>query len=222
MGGYGSGHWYRWNTKDAVEGTLRLDVRQLARAADLTTPGTFLPWGWRYSDGRESSIGIAVGEHALILTYTWQRGQGEAESIRQGVPLTWMPCNYGGRRPWLRCPGVKNGRYCGRRVAILYLAGRYFLCRRCYGLAYTSQRESKPDRMLRKAEKIRRRLGGQAGVQNRFPGKPKGMHWRTYSRLCTEADQAELTGTLALLGGLEAMHVALGKRLDLPPLEGDG
>ena len=32
-------------------------------------------------------------------------------------------------------PGVVNGAICGRRVAKLYGAGRYFLCRDCYPAA---------------------------------------------------------------------------------------
>ncbi len=204
MGGRGSGRRYHWDARRTVESALRLDVRQLARAADLSKPGTFLGWGWSRSGDTGSSIGISVGEHVLTLSYTYRRGEGEAENVRQAVPLTWTPCNYGGRRPWLRCPGVVNGRYCGRRVAILYLAGRYFLCRRCYGLTYASSQESREDRAARRARKIRKRLGDTTG--NLFEPapyfKPKGMHWQTFSRLRWEAEEARAQMWAGIAGRL--------------------
>lgn len=40
-----------------------------------------------------------------------------------------MPPNCG--RRWFVCSVHANGRYCGRRVALLYLAGELFACRRC-------------------------------------------------------------------------------------------
>jgi len=53
-----------------------------------------------------------------------------------------------------------------------------------------------------KAQKIRWRLGGTASVLEDFPGKPKGMWWRTYWRLREKAEQGDvdsLTGSLAYL-----------------------
>ena len=105
---------------------------------------------------------------------------GEWEEVKETVPLEWTPCNFGGGRPWFLCPGAG----CGQRVAVLYGPGRYFLCRHCYDLGYESQRENKMHRALRKAQKIRERLGGTANMTEPFPEKPKGMHWRTYERLC--------------------------------------
>ena len=72
---------------------------------------------------------------------------------------------------------------------MLYGPGKLFLCRQCYRLPYGSQRESDLDRLSRKANKIRRRLGSPAGIMNEIGPKPKGMHRRTYDRLTeTEAD----------------------------------
>ena len=48
---------------------------------------------------------------------------------------------------------------CGRHVAVLYGLGLRFLCRHCYQLSYSSQQENASDRMMRKARKIRERLG---------------------------------------------------------------
>src|SRR4051812_23921733 len=94
---------------------------------------------------------------------------------------------------------LNNGRYCGRRVALLYAAGELFACRRCYDLAYASQQESVHQRGLGKALKIRMRLGGSVIMMDDFPDKPKGMHLRTYERLRRVYDVAEARSTLGLM-----------------------
>jgi hypothetical protein len=75
-------------------------------------------------------------------------------------------------------------------VAILY-GGSIFACRHCYQLAYDSQREQPYQRALSRAQAIWMKLGGSACTSDDFPPKPKGMHWRTYERLCLEAERAE-------------------------------
>ena len=68
-------------------------------------------------------------------------------------------------------------------VAVLYTPGRYFACRQCGGLGYATQKEGAGDRASTKADKIRKRLGWEAGILNGNGGKPKGMHWTTYQRI---------------------------------------
>ena len=92
-----------------------------------------------------------------------------------------------------------NGNACDRRVAKLYGPGRYFLCRHCYRLAHASQSEDVQRRSMRRAYKIRRRLGGSAGTASPLPSKPKGMWRRTYVRLCEQALDAEERADEALL-----------------------
>ena len=116
----------------------------------------------------------------VILTYRHRSGpSGKWKGVREPVALTWTACNFGGERPWFICPGAG----CGRRVAVLYGPGRYFLCRHCYDLVYESQREDKMYRALRRAQKIRKHLGGSANMMEPFLEEPKGMHWKTYERL---------------------------------------
>lgn len=91
---------------------------------------------------------------------------------------------FGGQRTWFSCPN------CQRRVARLY-GGKYFRCRDCYGLAYTSQRQAPMWRLLRKAQKIRQRFGEDASPNSMFPKKSTRMHWRTFKRLVVAAETTE-------------------------------
>jgi hypothetical protein len=90
-----------------------------------------------------------------------------------------------------------NGIVCRRRVAKLHGPGRCFLCRHCYPLAYASQSEGALDRALRRANKVRVRLGGDPGTAAPFPAKPKGMWQRTYHRLHESAFAAEMVADKA-------------------------
>ena len=194
MGGLGSGNRYRFGTKDAVEEYCALDVRKLSREGMLD-PGYRGSLTWWYGERKVSSI-VLLAEHGrVVLKYRHRRGGrlgDEWEDVEQPVYLTWTPCNLGGKRPWFVCPGVVGGRYCGRRVAILYSAGPYFLCRHCYDLTYRSRQASDRLGPLHKARRIRQRLGGSANLMEPFPARPKGMHWSTYLRLCQDCTNAEM------------------------------
>jgi hypothetical protein len=120
----------------------------------------------------------------VVLTYqTLSEQAAEWKQITQRVPITWTGCHFGGRRPWFVCSVYREGRYCGRRVAILYGAGAYFACRRCHGLAYASQQEAVRERGFTRARKILIRLGAKPDLFDPFPEKPARMHRRTYERL---------------------------------------
>jgi hypothetical protein len=175
LGGAGSGNWYRWDKRAAVEDYRSVDMRRWHRDG-LLRPGTPFSWLWWDEEGNKkaSIVVYMLSEASIKLDYRYRSGESEWQNIEEPVSVEWTPCNYGGKRPWFRCPGVVNGRYCGRRVAILYAASPYFLCRHCYRLPYASQSETEADRLLRKANKIRRRLGGKPGLGYSFPAKPKG------------------------------------------------
>jgi hypothetical protein len=149
---------------------------------------------WRRGEREVSSIGLVAEHGRVVLKYRRRRGGlgDEWEDVEQPVYLTWTPCNLGGKRPWFVCPGVVSGRYCDRRVAILYSAGRYFLCRHCYDLTYRSKQASDRLGPLHKARRIRQRLGGSANLMEPFPERPKGMHRSTYHRLWQDCTNAEM------------------------------
>jgi hypothetical protein len=98
----------------------------------------------------------------------------QLKSVEQRVPVVWTTCHLGGRRPWFLCTVYTGERYCGRRVAKLYLGhGAAFACRQCHGLAYASQQETPRHRSISQAQKIRKRLGGSANLMEPFPEKPQ-------------------------------------------------
>jgi hypothetical protein len=67
-------------------------------------------------------------------------------------------------------------------------------------------------RDIDKAQKIRMRLGGSAVMSERFPDKPKGMHWRTYHRLCHRHDLAEKRSMMGLMRFIEWLDQRAGGR----------
>ena len=210
MGGYGSGSWVRWNTKVLVTSCLSLDVLRLHQEGLLRSWGlpssSVYECSWQKdSGGPQSSIGIQVGRDQLTLRYRYHVDGAEWQVISESVPLSWTPCKYGGRRPWFLCPGVSNGISCSRRVAKLYMRGRYFRCRPCHGLVYPSQNVAVADRPMTRAQNIRMRLGGSANLLEPFPGKPKGMHWGTYWRFRDKALKAEMGGLANLQAQLDRL-----------------
>lgn len=74
---------------------------------------------------------------------------------RQWIPVTTTKPHLGGRRYWLKCPMVRSGVACGRRVGRLYLPPGClsfgFGCRTCYDLTYESvqKHDKRIDRLRR-------------------------------------------------------------------------
>jgi hypothetical protein len=210
VGGVGSGNWYRFNKKTTTGEWHSIDVRYLHREG-LLAAGRWFTLRWSRGERETGSIqGAVIGEEKpeqVILTYRHRRGSGgEWENIREPVPLAWTACNFGGERPWFICPAAG----CGRRVAVLYGPGRYFLCRHCYELVYQSQRDNAMYRALHRAQKIRERLGGSANMMEPFPEKPKGMHWSTYERLWWEHHEAEMEQLIGMREWLDKMQKKVG------------
>jgi hypothetical protein len=174
-------------------GELRspLDVNSLGRRG-LLEPGTRGSVSWSKGEDALGFVGFEVKDGSFVLDYRYRRNSSEEwEGVRYPVRLSRTPCNLGGSRPWFVCPGALNGHHCGRRVAKLYDAGKYFLCRHCYGLTYRSRKDGQKYRALYECQRIRRRLGASANMSEPFPPKPKGMHSDTYLKLRREHDRAD-------------------------------
>ncbi len=120
--------------------------------AGVFKKGPLYTWTCRWTNqvGEETgTLGYRLtsttdGEMALRLTYAiTDRLSGEKKELNYPVELTTTCPHFGGRRFWLRCPIVKDGTPCHRRVGKLYLppGARNFGCRICYDLTYESCQE---------------------------------------------------------------------------------
>jgi hypothetical protein len=189
---------HNWKGGGTVEGTRSLDVMRLARAGYLA--GTRLGvWSW--SDGSTASIGITGGRHLITLDYRFKSGRNDWQVVSQPIPIIWQPCRFGGERPWFICDVSVNGKYCGRRAAKLYGAGRLFACRHCYRLGYRIQRGDRMDRAHLRLARLHRKLGAAYERPDLPPPpKPKWMRWKTYVRIAAqiEAGQEHLDDVFAV------------------------
>jgi hypothetical protein len=134
---------------------------------------------WSQGEQPIGSIRIFVETEGVRLVYRVTAEHGAPLDVLELVPFVYTPTRFGGRRCWLQCLACKRG------CRVLY-GGRHFRCRRCYGLAYASQRESHFQRALDQADRIAKRLGSTWGCAfdgSGVPPKPKRMRWDTYRRL---------------------------------------
>ena len=163
--------------------------------------GRFLPVGvrptWKLSRGSCRPRQWSTTGESNPTCRGQRRRDGRTALAR--VNRSSSPCisagrglNSGERRPWFLCP------LCISRVALLYLRGESWACRRCHDLRYQSELEPKGRRGLMMARKIQVRLGGkQSGLE--FPPKPPRMHQRSYQR-ALKRHQAALAKSWSGLG----------------------
>jgi hypothetical protein len=97
-------------------------------------------------------------------------------AIDELIPFVETKNGFGGNRRWFRCLS------CACPCRVIY-GGGYFRCRRCHDLKYQCQYERPLTRATNRAQKLRDRLGMFDAIDDPFPPKPKGTHWRTYRRL---------------------------------------
>ena len=169
MGGLGSGaHRQRYARK--TDELLRLDLADLRRWGVLDGRHASGTLKWSRGGTVHSSIGYRFGPDALALHYH-ERGRGETEWRHVGTRVPWrwsgQPIGESLRR-WFGCP------HCDRRCRVLY--GTPFACVRCHRLVYESQYEPIRVPGLAAVQRTRERLGGDGGMNDLFPPKPKGMH----------------------------------------------
>jgi hypothetical protein len=157
MGGPGSGNPYAgWGRrkKATVEDCLGLDASRWMREGILKA-GVRLSGCWRSPSGIWSGVPVNYQVETLDPARPFVRlchPGGWASAHKQvsadyWVRLTATRPRFGGLRWWFVCPLLARGRPCNRRVGKLYLTrqGRYFGCRHCHQLTYTSCRESHKD-----------------------------------------------------------------------------
>jgi hypothetical protein len=203
MGGIGSGRWGGGSRYLAAEQCYGLDLAALKRAGHLR-PGAKVdgPWEWTCNGDPDTVATVHVeidlrelDAPTFVITY---KAGDELIEIRDRLLITHP--RLGGVRYWFACPRCRMPR------RVLYAHPGYgrnrFACRRCHGLRYYSHRESRPDRLCRKARKLWKRAGSDDG---REPWeKPKWMRWETFSRLVLAGRAAQEEGDSIILGKLGA------------------
>jgi hypothetical protein len=151
----------RRTRKMQCEECLQFDIRLLPRSGvfdQRQSQQAVVTWPANFGRAGDAAIHVEVGAAQenphLVFSYGFNSqtywpvcppdGQrDDATKVTYPVRLADTPQHLGGRRRWLVCPGVVNGKACGRRVSVLYLpqTANYFLCRHCYGLVYRSAQE---------------------------------------------------------------------------------
>ncbi|GGO34504.1 hypothetical protein GCM10010991_25400 [Gemmobacter aquaticus] len=106
------------------------------------------------------------------------------------IAIVTTPCNFGGERRWFLCPK------CGRRCAVLYEDLR---CRICLRARYRLEAYAPVDRMILKAQRLRRKLGqlNPSSIKP-YPKKPHRMRCTTYSRIILEIRALEFEAACVL------------------------
>lgn len=208
MGGFGSGRT-DYATTPSDRDCLKLDVNEFTEilGEDGQYAGTY---SWERGGDRTAQVGWQTDDEypeELALTFAATTG-GDEHEITQHIRIAHTECNFGGTRPWWRCP------FCSDRVAKLYAVPGEprFACRECHDFGYTSSRASgNVERTLRmRYNRIRKKLGAEPAHPETFgagiPDRPKGMHEDTYNQLLEELRQArEEYHERAFLGPLRRM-----------------
>jgi hypothetical protein len=185
MGGSGSGnfyHWWRGDKKTVVEDCRSLDTTRWVRERILAAGvHRFGSWRWYVPATGELTSTIAYELCTLDMASPWCRLEytftASGEQVDYRVRLATTRPRFGGLRWWFVCPLIVNGRACDRRVRKLHLPphGRYFGCRRCHALTYTSCQQS------HQFDGLFRRLATETGSDF---ATMKGVmkHWRQEPR----------------------------------------
>jgi hypothetical protein len=183
MGGMGSGGANR--KRPHFEGFRRINVGYLVKRG-LDRPGTYSTHSWHDNWKRPTgSMQVIGGDGFVTLVYSVRNGEDEAwQPIEERVELARVTKPFGGTQTYFRCPR------CSRRVTTLALGQRYFRCRICVGAAYGSSQESSVDRAMRRANKLKRRLGAEPGLDSWYT-RPKHMRRRAFEAIDARIQAAE-------------------------------
>ncbi|MGV8991280.1 MAG: hypothetical protein ACOH1Q_07740 [Thiobacillus sp.] len=179
---------------------LQVDIRELIRSINMNLGGGVL-YRWLSNQPDAPAATLFTRTSPELITVRHVGGSIPDETL----DVAYTACRYGGRRAWFICG--KLG--CGRRVAVLYNAVKGFSCRHCQHLGYLCQREQPYDRLLRRARRVRDKVGGVVNLIAPLPPKPKWMHWTTYEGVLERENQ--LWGQVADAAERRKPLLALGR-----------
>jgi hypothetical protein len=170
---------------DKVEDRRSIPIRRLHKAGGLT-PGWHGAWLWLDDNGQVAFLEFAGGRDHVLVRHWSILEDSRLKSVDRLLGILWRPCPFGGERPFFLCPACKRPRL------RLYDMLSFFMCRVCARLFHASRSENPQTRALRRAYKLRMRLGGAPDAVEPIPPRPKGMHWHTYERLTDEIMDREM------------------------------
>lgn len=178
MGGANSSRWHGRRGRTLCETVASVDLAALRRATGLV-PGTKM----RTSGYRRTCLSPGMLCRPIVggveVTY-WLGVRGDCGKRTLTILYRETPAAFGGRCLWFTCPK------CQRGCRVLYLRQVGSIgCRSCHGLAYLSQREPLPRRLLRRAYALAQRLGARRSWEpgDPLPRKPRPMDHATYAKL---------------------------------------
>ncbi len=156
MGGPGSGNWNRRPKKALSEDYRVINISYLRQEGFLVSgqiKSGNVSWQCQGEEVArlEFSTKTLFYETPSIIFYYYS----DAKKIKYSSTVNFCITHphYGGIRLWFECPR------CKRRTGALYL-DHSVACRKCYKLAYKSQYESEPLRIITKLKKIQAQLAG--------------------------------------------------------------
>jgi hypothetical protein len=174
-----------------LEDGLKLDLNRLVRQGFARRGFSIGPkvirWTYTYT-GEEAASGLLTS-NIDSPSAGWIRLQ--LGKLDQTIYLQPRPRHFGGQQWYFVCPATN------RRVSVLWKppGASRFCSRRTWGqqVAYGSQFQTKFDRAVTAAQRIRTNLAGPewAPLDGSDPPKPKWMRWRTYDRILARADAYE-------------------------------
>ena len=134
----------RESVKTKADSLIKLSVAYLRKNGffrGVVSGDIIIPYGW---EGPANSYNITVSlldkdDSYVEFSYASLQPDGQYKDFKYRVPLVTTACRYGGIRYWFRCSATVNGKYCGKRVAVLFKNGDYFACRHCHSLSYASR-----------------------------------------------------------------------------------
>ena len=170
--------------KPTCESRNSIDIRRWHREGRLREGSRFI-CSWLRNGRPSGGMIVATSSGSALLCFSYRSANADWKPVTQRVAITTTHCAFGGQRSWFLCSN------CNRPVALLYIAGSRFSCRRCCGLVYASQQQTFRDHLLNQARCIRMQLGGGPSLLEPFPDRPRYMHSSQYNRLRCRAEALE-------------------------------
>lgn len=137
------GRW-SYSSKQEADGLKQVNVSFLKKHGyfrDGWHSGT-ITWSRNGEETGNISVQSSISEYEQYVRFIYtqtDRYTDEKNNFDYKITFSATPCYFGGKRYWFICSASKDGIYCGRRVGVLYLSGKYFACRHCYDLTYNSR-----------------------------------------------------------------------------------